>query len=61
MNDDDLKPCPFCGHEAPESMYDDMAGYLYVKCHQCGVCAFPSDTIEELIAKWNRRTNGGDK
>lgn len=64
----DLKPCPFCGGEAPmESgryqMDDVMYSFAHVECLSCGACGSgfteaekPVESVEALAADaWNRR------
>lgn len=55
----ELKPCPFCGHEIPDTQpyWDSMDTYddwYIIKCPYCGVMAV-SDNEEETIETWNRR------
>ena len=62
--DKQLKPCPFCGHNAGKYLYDPFDGYqetritYIVKCVHC--CAnVERTTMEEAIEAWNRRVNNG--
>ncbi len=56
---EELQPCPFCGGRA---LVGDCAGVVSVSCQDdlCG-CEIVADTIEESIAKWNRRAELGTK
>ncbi len=57
INDDNLKPCPFCGSTSVEIRYDERDC-----CHiQCLICdalvstgTFES-SYEEIVELWNRR------
>ena len=56
MNNEDLKPCPFCGGEAELVKAHFFGGDLYAG--RCGNCAATSEfeaTKEEAVDKWNRR------
>lgn len=67
---EELKPCPFCGGEAPmESgryqMDDVMYSFAHVECLSCGACGSgfteaekPVESVEALAADaWNRRAD----
>lgn len=68
MSDEqELKPCPFCGGEAETSSgcYNDET-WAYVRCADCDggfsvTCDDGSRTLDEMLDKciqeWNRRTN----
>lgn len=51
MNDNELKPCPFCKGKATYiSAQNSHAGIDMVMCIKCG-CRFYNPTVE----KWNTR------
>ena len=52
MNNEKLKPCPFCGGEAEIVM---SGGDRRVDCKKCGARSDWYDTEAEAIAAWNRR------
>lgn len=52
MNNEYLKPCPFCGGEAVVHTFG--TGYI-VECLECAVCTVCENTKAEAIAAWNRR------
>lgn len=52
MNNEELKPCPFCGGEAEIVM---SGGDRRVDCKKCGARSDWYDTEAEAIAAWNRR------
>lgn len=69
MNENNLKPCPFCGGEA--SLYMDNHKKYFAGCENCNFYYGIEiehdqelyegwraiyDTREEAIAAWNRRT-----
>lgn len=53
-------PCPFCGSELVETMYDRYHGY-YIHCEECGgQTGYPHDllsddevTMSEAVTMWN--------
>lgn len=53
-------PCPFCGSELVETMYDRYHGY-YIHCEECGSqTGYPYDllsddevTLSEAVNMWN--------
>ena len=60
----ELKPCPFCGHEAFAEPSKVRKGYeCVIQCSGCLACmlSITHDTEEEAeeaaIAAWNRRAN----
>lgn len=56
MNNEDLKPCPFCGGEACTLI--DEEGYTpqySVQCQSCKIETLAFDERAEAIAAWNRR------
>lgn len=61
MNDNDLKPCPFCGSEAAANWYYTSDEYertvYYVHCTNADCDAFSHEgkSPEEAAAAWNRR------
>lgn len=52
MNNENLKPCPFCGGEA----YLDNPAFLehYVICRSCGFSSLLYNSDIKAIAAWNR-------
>ena len=65
-DDTDLKPCPFCGHEAEfSSGYCNDLNYARVDCTGCSAGVYndsdrdPHATLDELeksvLDDWNRR------
>ncbi len=54
MNDNELKPCPFCGKDKA-SLYlsDDIGNKVY--CQSCGAAHQWCTQPEDAIAAWNRR------
>lgn len=52
MNNEKLKPCPFCGGKAV--VHTLGTGYI-VECLKCDVTTAYEDTKAEAIAAWNRR------
>lgn len=59
MNNEELKPCPFCGGEA-EIVEDRLYGedYYAGRCRSCAATSIFEFTKEEAIAAWNRRETG---
>jgi Lar family restriction alleviation protein len=53
MSDNDLKPCPFCGHDdvTAFSRYEGWAA----KCHKCTVSIIGYHTRSQAVEAWNRR------
>ncbi len=52
MQENELKPCPFCGGEAEWA----TKGKHWIMCSSCGVETQYCETAEEAIEAWNRRT-----
>jgi Lar family restriction alleviation protein len=48
----DLKPCPFCGHEAKG--YSNMNWYS-IKCTFCDASSGISESGEDALKAWNTR------
>lgn len=46
--DEELKPCPFCGGEAERAVNTLLGGMSMAQCRQCGASAYDR--------KWNRRS-----
>jgi Lar family restriction alleviation protein len=62
VEENKLKPCPFCGNDKPElveyCMDDPAYATAYVKCRKCGVCSNRRHaTTESAVAWWNGRTS----
>lgn len=64
MDENVLKPCPFCGGEAKfhacaemenETMAVVYNGNVGIHCTLCGVATLPYDTSTEARNAWNRR------
>lgn len=59
----ELKPCPFCGNDAPrmvrhmdESLWSHAAvEWLHITCDECDCESVSSEVHEDVIAAWNRR------
>ena len=52
MMGEELKPCPFCGHDA--SMFG-VCGVVKVLCLNCGASTGPRLSLQGAIEDWNRR------
>ena len=57
-----LKPCPFCGHEAyiiswldEASLSHDMVMHYQVTCIECDAETMSSESEEIAISAWNKR------
>jgi len=55
----DLKPCPFCGHDAMIGAEDldtyDM--YWVIRCGYCGAMMYDdSEDKSWIVERWNKRT-----
>lgn len=55
MSDDDLKPCPFCGHRAETQEYGTRTEVWAVWCVECKAQMESISTEAEAIAAWNTR------
>ncbi len=55
MNNDELKACPFCGHQGINFHQDtNLLGYHY--CYKCwGRCGSEVQTFEQSVKSWNTR------
>lgn len=58
MNNEKLKPCPFCQGEA--KVYVGFMGLLYVRCDECGAIvsfdnSYCNKEPQKAIEYWNRR------
>lgn len=49
---ENLKPCPFCGHDA--SVFG-VVGVERVICSNCGASSGPRLSLQNAIDDWNRR------
>lgn len=52
MMGEELKPCPFCGHDA--SMFG-VCGVVKVLCSNCSASTGPRLSLQGAIEDWNRR------
>ena len=52
MMGEELKPCPFCGHDA--SMLG-VCGVVKVLCSNCSASTGPRLSLQGAIEDWNRR------
>jgi Lar family restriction alleviation protein len=57
MNEE-LKPCPFCGHEAEMLNYSEDEWLVYCPASE-GMVERWRETEAEAIEQWNRRANDG--
>ena len=48
----ELKPCPFCGHDA--SVFG-ICGVVKVLCSNCSASTGPRQSLQGAIEDWNRR------
>ena len=48
----ELKPCPFCGHDA--SVFG-ICGVVKVLCSNCSASTGPRLSLQGAIEDWNRR------
>lgn len=51
----ELLPCPFCGAPARDDLLPHAGGPGWVQCSECECDQHMSDTLEEAVARWNRR------
>ena len=63
---DELKPCPFCGGEAALTVLENGVSVICWKCRartdsrmDSLVFSKPSNSVERVIEKWNRRVSDG--
>ena len=52
MMGEELKPCPFCGHDA--SVFG-VCGVVKVLCSNCSASTGPRLSLQVAIEDWNRR------
>jgi len=61
MENEELKPCPFCGDQKPAPATTKLVvdGYTYhlVMCIKCGVKTSLCETYDEALDIWNTRSN----
>ena len=55
MNENKLKPCPFCGSDDVQIEEDCRTGLTEIYCADCGVSITRMHEAEAINA-WNRRT-----
>lgn len=66
MEQESMKPCPFCGGEA-KAFYCEESGTFDVQCQQCGAIPFigsrtsEKKTMADVIAAWNARAAVADE
>jgi Lar family restriction alleviation protein len=54
MENEELKPCPFCGGEADLSQ-EDKPQVWFVFCKKCGVSTDTSYEESQAVGEWNTR------
>lgn len=52
MMSENLKPCPFCGHDASAF---GVCGVVKVLCSNCSASTGPRLSFQVAIEDWNRR------
>ena len=52
LEDDELKPCPFCGGEASKKIHPFIS---FVRCDKCRTETTAENDIEKSIKVWNMR------
>nr|DAM03427.1 MAG TPA: restriction alleviation protein [Caudoviricetes sp.] len=52
MMGEELKPCPFCGHDASAF---GVCGVVKVLCSNCSASTGPRLSLQGAIEDWNRR------
>ena len=59
---DELKPCPFCGHEAIilPSGFRNKKGYVKIVCQYCHSGQGSYKRWWEAVEMWNRRIDNGN-
>lgn len=57
MENEELKPCPFCGGKANIEGGKSPYWVYWIKCYECRVETEAYDFEEDAIAVWNRRVN----
>ena len=57
MNNEKLKPCPFCGGEAKVLGTKYEGGDYYIVCERCRVRVGSYSNPVEAIEAWNKRAN----
>ena len=55
----ELKPCPFCGGNAHQEIFDDgFFVFIHIECVSCGAKIVRHyETGSEGATAWNRRAN----
>ncbi len=57
MNENELKPCPFCGNKNPMIMDERRVGMGFqVVCRGCAAKVGGEKTERGAVKSWNRRT-----
>ena len=55
MNEENLKPCPFCGGKAILSAYGVNPSVFEIECTGCGCYQHEHDSKQNVIYTWNKR------
>lgn len=54
-HEEELKPCPFCGHTDIRARKNNAKDVCYIFCNGCG-CSTGGDVVRDMaIETWNRR------